>query len=194
MNPIIPWVAGGLFVAFAGWQYKLIRDTRKTPMQHYTVEQSADAFEIRVYEPFLKASVLEQGSYSEISYKSFQRLAGYIFGGNEAREQIAMTTPVSMKYTDTTHKQAEFSFVMPKADVSKPLDASVKMEQVPGFRAASIRFGGVAGEDTFREKEAELKTWLDARKIRYIAQAEWLRYNPPFQLLGRRNEVLLRLQ
>lgn len=193
MNPIIPWVAGGLLIAFGGWQWKLARDTRKTPMQHYTVEQSTDAVEIRMYEPFLKASVLEQGSYREISYKSFQRLAGYIFGGNEAREQIAMTTPVSMKYTDAVEKQAEFSFVMPKADVPKPLDANVKMEQVPGFRAASIRFGGMAGEDTFREKEAELKAWLDARKISYFPQAEWLRYNPPFQLVDRRNEVLLRL-
>lgn len=193
MNPILPWLFGGMIVAFSGWQWKLVRNTKNTPMQQYSVEQAESDIEIRRYAPYLKASVWGSGSYQEISYRSFQRLAGYIFGGNVNREQIAMTSPVAMKYTDQSESKAEFSFVMPHSDVPPPLDSSVVMHQVPSFRAASIRFGGMAGPETFRNKEAQLKNWLDANGLTYIPEAEWLRYNPPFQLVQRRNEVLIRL-
>lgn len=198
MSPIFYYVAGGMALVFLGWQWKLIRDTNKTPMQKYTVEQVIGNVEIRNYTPFVKASVTENGSYQEISYRSFQRLAGYIFGKNEAETQIAMTTPVGMQYPNADAASAEMYFVMPEmpagAELPVPIDSSVSLIRCAGFKAAALRFGGVAGSETFKAKEAELRQTLTDLKIAFVDTAEWLRYNPPFQVFDRRNEVVFRIQ
>jgi hypothetical protein len=198
MSPIFYYVTGGIALVFFGWQWKLVRDTNKTPMQKYSVEQVIGNVEIRNYAPFVKAKVTEQGSYQEISYRSFQRLAGYIFGKNEGEQQIAMTTPVGMHYETADAQQAEMYFVMPEmpagSNLPAPKDSSVSLIRCDGFRAAALRFGGVAGSETFKEKEAELRKRLNDLNIAFVDTAEWLRYNPPFQLFDRRNEVLFRIQ
>lgn len=198
MNPIIYYIGGTALLLFAGWQWKLVRDTNKTPMQHYSVERSIGEVEIRSYPPFTKAQVEESGSYQQISYRSFQRLASYIFGGNSENRQIAMTTPVGMQYDTTGSQQASMYFVMPEtsADSSLPLpnDGSVKLVACDGFRAAALRFGGVAGPEDFRKHEEKLRNILQKEGIEFVPQAEWLRYNPPFQLVNRRNEVVFRIR
>jgi hypothetical protein len=198
MSPIFYYVTGGLVLVFLGWQWKLIRDTNKTPTQKYAVVEVIGDVEIRAYEPFVKAQVAANGSYQEISYRSFQRLAGYIFGGNAGQQQIAMTTPVGMNYTSPEAQTAEMYFVMPDmpagSELPKPNDSLVSLIRCDGFKAAALRFGGVAGSETFREKEAALKKTLRSMNIAFVDTAEWLRYNPPFQVFGRRNEVLLRIQ
>jgi len=198
MSPIFYYVAGGIVLVFFGWQWKLVRDTNKTPMQKYTVEQVIGDVEIRNYAPFVKAKVTEKGSYQEISYRSFQRLAGYIFGKNESEQQIAMTTPVGMHYETADAQQAEMYFVMPEMPAGSalptPKDSLVSLIPCDAFRAAALRFGGVAGSETFKDKEAELKKSLRDLNIAFVDTAEWLRYNPPFQLFDRRNEVLFRIQ
>jgi len=58
----------------------------------YTVLQEFEnGIEIRAYEPHLVAVTKMDGSQNS----GFRVLAGYIFGGNEKEQEIAMTAPVS---------------------------------------------------------------------------------------------------
>jgi hypothetical protein len=75
-----------------------------------------------------------------------------------------------------------------------PNDGSVKLVACDGFRAAALRFGGVAGPEDFRKHEEKLRNILHKEGIEFVPQAEWLRYNPPFQLVNRRNEVVFRIR
>ena len=52
-----------------------------------------DAVELRRYEPTIEARTALDSSAQTSS--GFRRLAGYIFGGNETGESIAMTAPVA---------------------------------------------------------------------------------------------------
>ena len=53
-------------------------------------------------------------------------LAGYIFGGNETNQKIAMTSPVSMSMNDST----EMKFMIPSnyelEDLPKPNNENIK--------------------------------------------------------------------
>jgi hypothetical protein len=67
--------------------------------------------EIRRYPALILAQTQMQAqSYDENSSMGFRRVAGYIFGGNEKGQKIAMTSPVMMEMGE----QTEVSFVMPK--------------------------------------------------------------------------------
>ncbi|MDX1350678.1 MAG: heme-binding protein [Putridiphycobacter sp.] len=68
----------------------------------YEVEKKYDHFEIRQYEASLFTSYkMSTNKYEEASSKGFRSLAGYIFGGNEKNEKIAMTSPVSVSLSDS---------------------------------------------------------------------------------------------
>ena len=45
---------------------------------------------------------MPSNKYRKTSSKGFSILAGYIFGGNDKEEKIAMTSPVAMSLKDST--------------------------------------------------------------------------------------------
>jgi hypothetical protein len=71
-----------------------VRDGTEEP--RFEVIDRVGAVEVRRYGPRLAAETLV-ASASETAARSegFQRLAGYIFGGNQASAKIAMTAPVA---------------------------------------------------------------------------------------------------
>ena len=74
---------------------------------------------------------------------SFMRLFRFITGSNEAKEKIAMTTPVFMSGSESN---ATMAFVMPAklaaTQVPKPTDGSVKVRELEPGRFAVLRFSG----------------------------------------------------
>ena len=64
--------------------------------QKYSVILNDDDFEIRYYEPAIKASVTSDENSNNNFYKLFQ----FISGNNSKNEKIEMTTPVYMKSED----------------------------------------------------------------------------------------------
>ena len=63
----------------------------------YEVLATYPNFEIRKYKKAIFSSVdMRTDGYESTSRSGFRILAGYIFGGNETGEQIAMTSPVAM--------------------------------------------------------------------------------------------------
>jgi hypothetical protein len=168
----------------------------KTETQAYRVVRKEGEFEIRYYPSAHLASTSVQGEARQMRNEGFRELAGYIFGNNEAGEKIAMTAPVIVE-VEPGEKSGKMSFVMP-ADFdfdNKPRPKSRRISfstTEPGY-VATVSFGGFARESEMARQKARLFAFLNRKGIKYDPHAEYLYYNPPFQLLGRRNEVRVRL-
>jgi len=165
----------------------------KTEQQTYQVVQREKEFEIRFYPPSVMATVrMEVNSYSEMSGRGFRKLAGYIFGGNESETSIAMTAPVHM---DFTGKGSSMSFVMPASwEIDKlptPKDSGVVLENSKEEYVAAIRFGGYASDSVIQKQTARLQKLLEEKGIVWYGNFRFLGYNPPFQPVFRRNEIIV---
>jgi hypothetical protein len=174
-------------------QIMIARSTDGTEQQRYTVLHNEDAFEIRFYPEAIGASVVDSDtSWRGDANGNFRRLAGYIFGGNQEGKSIAMTAPVHMEQSESGSKM---SFVMPSAmemdQLPKPNDNSIVISKMPADTVAALRFGGFASEHVIREKSEELLSLLKAKGIPVVSPVRYLGYNPPFQLVNRRNEVVV---
>ncbi len=77
-----------LFIALAG----VTGMAHSVEEPQYEVLQSIDGVEIRQYQATVQAVTILPGS-SDTS-EGFRRLAGFIFGGNNKEQKIAMTAPV----------------------------------------------------------------------------------------------------
>jgi len=165
----------------------------KTEQQTYRVVQREKEFEIRFYPPSVMATVrMEVNSYSEMSGRGFRKLAGYIFGGNESETSIAMTAPVHM---DFTGKGSSMSFVMPSSweldKLPTPKDSGVVLENSKEEYVAAIRFGGYASDSVIQKQSARLQKLLEEKGIAWYGNFRFLGYNPPFQPVFRRNEIIV---
>jgi hypothetical protein len=113
---------------------------------------------------------------------------------DDASEALPMTAPVSFAPGENGWTTA---FVLPEgvtaSNAPVPLDAAVRVRDVPAREVAAIRFSGLFNEAEFRQHEQRLRAWLPADRVP-AGPACWAGYNPPFTLpFLRRNEVLLPL-
>lgn len=184
----------------------------------YTVVQKTEVFEVRKYEPYLVAEVLVPGPASEAGGQGFGLLGGYIFGKNKGERKLEMTAPVTQTPVEPPAPvkldmtapvtqaaapggsgQFVVQFVMPKgytlATLPEPLDARVKLREVPGKSVAVIRFSGSWSQSLYNEQLELLKTALAKANIATVGEPVSSRYNSPFSLpFLRRNEIWLNLQ
>jgi len=185
-----------LLLLFIIFQSFMAFSTSKIEKQQYQVIKKEKDFEIRFYPPATMATVRTSArSYRELSGNGFRRIAGYIFGGNESSAKIAMTSPVHMDISD---KGSSMSFVMPSQydikDLPKPNDAKVELHTSPAEYAAAIEFGGYANDATISKYAEQLRQSLQAKGIKTIGNFRYLGYNPPYQLVGRKNEVIVTIE
>ena len=180
----------------------------------YTVVQKSDLYEIRKYEPYIVAEVVVPGPESEAGGQAFSLLGGYIFGKNKGERKLGMTAPVTqtpveppapvkLEMTAPVTQAAVpggflVQFVMPKgytlATLPEPLDAKVKLREVPGNRVAVIRFSGSWSQSLYEEKLQTLRGALSAAGMATVGEPVSSRYNSPFSLpFLRRNEIWLNL-
>jgi hypothetical protein len=161
--------------------------------QKYRLVESEKEYEIRYYPPAMLATVYSSAnSYKQISTPGFRTLAGFIFGGNETSTKIAMTSPVHMNINDST---STMSFVMPskydEQSLPKPNDSRVKLEKSQAEYVAVLRFGGYANDEKIARHSEKLRKALEKNGINYSGNFRFLGYNPPFQFIGRRNEIIV---
>ncbi len=91
-----------IVVVFVAIQLFFIFGQRNIETYPYIVQKKYDRFEIRKYEARLFTKVqLNTNDYSQASSAGFSKLAGYIFGGNDSKQKIAMTSPVAMGLEDS---------------------------------------------------------------------------------------------
>lgn len=163
-----------------------------TETHEYEVVKVYDDFEIRKYAPALYSSVkYSSSSYKQISSDGFRTLAGYIFGGNESKEQIAMTSPVTMELKDTSKMMFMVPKSMSKDDLPKPNNSSIYFEEYPERVVAAIRFGGWASDEKIAEYSQKLTSSLLKAGVTHLGDFAYLGYNPPFDVVNRRNEIIV---
>ena len=120
----------------------------KSDEQPYKVVRTGKDLEIRFYPSVSMAMINSSASsYKELAGSGFRILAGYIFGGNDRKQKIAMTSPVHM---DINNSMSSMSFVMPalftKDNLPKPKNENVIIKTAPEEYVAAIRFGGYASD------------------------------------------------
>ena len=187
-----------LFSGFVFSQIYVERSTNRTEQVDYkVVKKLSKGVEIRKYEDLIVAyTKVSADNYGSVSSKGFRRIAGYIFGGNEGGESIAMTAPVQMNFADTS----EMMFFMPKSyktmdALPVPNDSTVRIKEVKERTVAAIVFKGWASDKTIDEQKKNLVKVLDAEGIAYDANDfAYLGYNPPYQMANRRNEIIVTLK
>ena len=173
----------------------IIMAVNKTEEQKYTLILKENDFEIRFYPATVVATIKSNAkSYKELSGPGFNKLAGYIFGGNETNKSISMTAPVHMDINDTV---SSMSFVMPAAynesNLPKPNDPNVIIKKTSDEYVAALRFGGYASDGDLKFYSQKLENLLREKGITTIGNYRFLGYNPPFQPIGRRNETIVRI-
>lgn len=189
-------VAGIAFVFLMIQSYKVVSSSLKTENQKYRVVRTEAQFEIRFYPSATFAKIYSTGTnYKSVASSGFRKLAGYIFGGNEQKQSIAMTAPVRMEMTD---KGSTMSFVMPdkykESDLPKPNDSSVQIVKSSTQYVAAITFGGYADDENIKEKRDQLLKLIQEKGIKVTGEYTFLGYNAPFQFWSRKNEIVIPIE
>lgn len=163
-------------------------DIEEPPWQ--LIETVGDV-ELRRYAARVQAVTELEGSGQ--SSAGFRRLAGFIFGGNERAQSIAMTAPV--QETLQTERPL-MTFTMPRdyalAELPAPADPRVRLVAVPAQTVAAIRFSGWATPGKIARMTRELTAALAAQGIPASGTPVLNQYNPPWTPpMLRRNEITL---
>jgi len=175
-------------------QIYLSRSTKLTEQHNYKVIKKFDKFEIRKYDAALFSSVkLNKKGYKESSSEGFRILAGYIFGDNDAKKKIAMTSPVVMELGDSS----KMMFMVPKnynlKNLPNPNNSKIVFEKEEVKIIAAIRFDGWADDEKIEKYKSVLRTELANEKLNFINKFSFLGYNSPYEVMNRRNEVVVEI-
>lgn len=163
----------------------------------FRVLQSDPPFEHRLYTGFVVAETEVVGDFDAASRSGFRRVAGYIFGDNQAQSggnrKIEMTAPVTVEPKDQGWR---LHFVMPSAEslssLPKPNNPDIKLRQVPEHAVAVVRFSGFTTQSAIQEQTTKLRNWMSSKQLEASGQPQVARYNDPFTLpWRRRNEILI---
>ena len=175
----------------------------------YTVDTTIGAtggeIEIRTYGPRLVAETFVEGDEETARNAGFRRLAAYIFGGNTARQDIAMTAPVAQTSEPIamTAPVAQESvaagrwrvrFFMPArytmATLPRPNDLDVQIAEIPAQQVAVLRFSGDRSAAAVAVQQQRLLAALASTPWRAAGTPSAWFYDPPWTLSWlRRNEV-----
>lgn len=188
-------ILGVMFFLFVGSQIYFYASSHNIEGYKYVVTKAYKDFEVRKYEASLFTSVkLDTDLYQKASSKGFSILGGYIFGKNEKKEQISMTSPVAM----SLEEEMTMLFLVPKKftkeSLPKPKNSKIKFIEVPEKKMAAITFGGWANDKKIRKYKLALIRLLNTKGIKHTNKFSVLGYNPPYEILFRKNEIIVELE
>ena len=177
---------GGLIMLFLSFK----TGTIETPQ--YKVVKTIGDVEIRQYPKMIVAQTTLIDTSMEKSMNSgFRTIAGYIFGGNDSNQKIAMTAPVVMKMGDTSIMY----FVMPKQykkdELPKPTSSKVKIVEEGEKYLAVVTYGGFSSAEKMEVHQKRLAEVLNQNQIKTIGSYLYMGYNAPWDIINRKNEVAI---
>lgn len=160
----------------------------------YKVIKNYDEVEVRQYPKMVVAKTnLADKSFDNQGSNGFRTIAGYIFGGNEKNEKIAMTAPVVMNMGDS----ASMYFVMPKSydksELPTPNSKNVQIVEVAEKTLAVITYGGFSSDEKIEKHRKQLEQILLKNKIQTKGSYMYMGYNAPWDIINRKNEVAIEL-
>ena len=188
-------VAGVGLLAVAGAGYFFYREKTVEKPRHKLLESDGQ-FEVREYPELLVAEATVAGERDYALDKGFGQLADYIFAKSRDGGKIPMTAPVISAGGGGANWVTRF--VMPARFTRETLpqaDPGIRIATIPARKVAVVCFAGTADEADLAEREAQLKSWLGAKKLKTIGEPERGFYNSPF-IPGplRRTEVLIPIE
>jgi len=186
----------------------------------YNLIRQAQDYEIREVLSYVVAETTMPGKSGfdiASSGQSFNTLAAYLFGKNEGRIEMSMTTPVvtqkgeargeKMDMTTPVIQQASgegqwrMSFVLPakyNEGPPKPIDSKVTIRRIPAKKVAVAVFSGYVSDNDVKNREQALRRALlkdPVLRVKLGAQPEVSQFNPPFTPpFMRRNEISLEIE
>lgn len=208
-------LGAALGLGFVRWQLQRFV-TESVP---YELEARLGDVELRGYpEQVVAETVVEHASWNDALSDGFKRLAGYIFGDNDAKERLSMAAPVLSSVTAAEHRGERLAmtapvlatvgdanvtsrtvaFAMPGdrtlADLPKPRDPRVHLRVVPARLVAALAFRGNYKSGLPAAKREELLEKLHAAGMASKGEATFAGYDPPSTIPSwRRNEVMVEL-
>jgi hypothetical protein len=189
-------LVAGAALGLAKWQL----DRFFTEQPEYALEGKVEGVELRRYRERVVAETTVEGpSWDGALNEGFRRLAGYIFGANDGKRKIAMTTPVNaarsrpekiaMTTPVTGSTQADavtVTFSMPKdrelASFPTPLDGRVRLRVQPAGRVAALRSYGRYDDRRIAQLQGELLERLRRAGLQPTGPALFAGYDPPSTL------------
>lgn len=160
----------------------------------YEVINAYQSFEIRRYEEALFTSIrLNSTSYKQGSSKGFSILANYIFGGNDRKQRIAMTSPVTMTLEDNMRVMFMIPNSLERDDMPLPNDRLIDFILEPKKTLAVVTFGGWSSDKKIAKYKSRLTEALSNEGIQHENKFFVFGYNPPYEIFNRRNEVAVEI-
>lgn len=178
-----------LFVVIMSFRYSTIE------MPKYTVLKSFEKnIELRQYPNMIVAKTnIKDKSFDNSGSDGFRSIAGYIFGGNEKAEKIAMTSPVVMELSDS----ATMYFVMPskykKSELPNPSNKNVTIQEEVSKVLLVVRYGGFSNDERIESHTEVLRKIIEKHHLKATGPFMYMGYNAPWDIINRRNEVAVEI-
>ncbi len=187
------FVIVGIFILFQSYTTLSINNSDS---QMYRVIRMDTNFEIRFYLPTAVATFTStEKNFVALNSVGVSKLQNYINRGNNEKQIIPITTPIHFDINDSV---SSVSFVMPltfnASNLPKPIDAQISVKNIPDEHVAVIQFGGFATEKDISIYTEKLKAILKANAIPVSGNFRFLSYNPSYQLIDRKNEIIVDVQ
>lgn len=186
---------GVILITFVFIQLFALKTQKDIETYPYVLIKEYNTFETRRYQSTLFASIkLTTNGFKNATGKGFSILAGYIFGGNERNEKIAMTSPVAMTLEDSMTMMFMVPKKLNKDMLPKPNQSGIEFKVEPEKTVAAIRFGGWANDKKIKTYKEKLQAALNKQGINYSNRFYFLGYNAPYEIFNRKNEIIVELE
>ncbi|MFN5345056.1 MAG: SOUL family heme-binding protein, partial [Bacteroidota bacterium] len=90
------------------------------------------------------------------------------------------------------------SFVMPSEysldKLPRPADTRVELHESPAVYMAAIEFSGYANDQKIKQNADQLSQNLIKKGIKKKGSPNNLGYNAPYEIIGRKNEVVIAIE
>lgn len=181
----------------------------------YHVEDLVGNVEVRRYAPSLLAQVSADGSHDAAVALAHEKLADYVYGGNESREKMEMTSPsfqvegdskvfpisLSTRRDPGAQKESDrwrvaffLSNTLAAREVPLPDDPAIRIRQSPETLVATLRYRGGNTEERRSLAKRELIAALSGSKWEADDHVYWASYDQAFAIpYLTRNEVHVRV-
>ena len=201
-----------IIIALIAWTIWSAYSYTVETLSYEVVENKTD-YEIRKYKPYIAMQTEVDGDNTNQALNNgFRVLAGYIFGDNQGKKNVAMTAPV-LEQQNTSAKVAMtapvleqkigekriITFTAPKEytidTLPKPNTDKIKFVEIPEKKYVAHRFTWYYTNDRIEAKKKYLLELLVKDNIKVLGEPMFAGYNGPGTMpFLMRNEILVEVE